>query len=145
MPTIGCRRFAVLASLLLLSGCAGTYAVQRVDAAKTALVGLSERDVRMCAGFPTRQFEEDEVKIWSYELRNQTGGVNFSAPLWVANTNLNLSGGGSCHAQFKFVDGRLTRLAYAGDNDGAQGRDSLCAPIIDGCMSYLAENGASGR
>ncbi|WP_185984285.1 hypothetical protein [Aureimonas mangrovi] len=135
------RALLALLMVFTLAACAGTYPAQRVNSAKTVLMGLTQEDVRMCAGFPTRQHEDSEagVSIWNYELRNQAGGVNLSAPLWVANTNLSISGGGSCQAQFRFVDGVLDRLAYAGDNDGPGGRDTLCAPIVDGCLSYVVE------
>jgi hypothetical protein len=132
-----------LGALSAVSACNSTYPAQRVNSAKTILMGLTQEDVRMCAGFPTRQHEDSEtgVSIWNYELRNQAGGVNLSAPLWVANTNLSISGGGSCQAQFRFVDGVLDRLAYAGDNDGPSGRDTFCMPIVDGCLAYVAESG----
>lgn len=92
----------------------------------------------MCAGFPSRTSEEGSTAIWSYESNERSGGVNLSAPIFfgAASTNLSLPSGGSCRAQFRFVDGRVDRIAYAGDNDSARGRDTLCTPIVDDCLTY---------
>lgn len=130
-----------LACALLAAGCAVPDRYTQVDHAKSMLVGLSEDDVTMCAGFPDRRQERENIDIWSYKHKTDGGNVNVSAPVLsgIANTSVNYSSGGNCSVQFLFVDGRVRRIAYAGDNDTASGRDMLCAPVIDDCMRYVAE------
>lgn len=143
LPTTTPRLGAFIFCALALAACVSTPLATRVQTAKSSLLGMTKQDVRMCAGFPQRHHEEAGMTTWGYETRSQAGGVNLSAPLWIANTNLSITGGGNCQAQFQFEDGRLTRLAYSGDNDGPQGRETLCAPIVEGCLIYLEENGRS--
>ncbi|GGE09239.1 hypothetical protein GCM10011390_30430 [Aureimonas endophytica] len=135
----GLRVGFALSTLALLGACASTGPASRVASAKTALLGFSEQDVRMCAGFPQEQLTENGVTTWSYRATNSESGLSLSAPLWIANTNLKVGGGGYCRAQFQFEGGHLTGLAYAGDSDSAQGRDALCAPIVNGCLAYARD------
>ena len=131
-------RVGFLTLAVTLAGCAARYGFNSVEIAKTALLGMEEKDIRMCAGFPNRSFTEEGVTIWSYDGPSRSGGVNVSAPILfgAANTSLSLPGGGNCRVQMRFVDGRLDRLAYAGDNDGPRGRNTICTPVVDGCLDY---------
>ena len=124
--------------VLVTAGCAARYSFNAVEVAKTALLDMDQKDIRMCAGFPNRSFTEDGITIWSYDGPSRGGGVNVSAPILfgAANTNLSLPGNGSCRVQMRFVGGRLDRLAYAGDNDGPRGRNTVCTPVVEGCLDY---------
>ena len=124
--------------VLATAGCAARYSFNAVEVAKTALLGMDQKDIRMCAGFPNRSFTEDGVTIWSYDGPSRAGGVNVSAPILfgAANTNLSLPGNGNCRVQMRFIEGRLDRLAYSGDNDGPRGRNTICTPVVQGCLDY---------
>ncbi|WP_075215404.1 hypothetical protein [Mongoliimonas terrestris] len=128
----------LLGALLPITGCTARYDFSTVEVARTAMVGLSGQDVRMCAGFPDRTSTEDGVTVWSYEQETKGNGLTVSTPVLfgAANTAVNMSSGGSCRVQVRFKDGRVDRVAYAGDNDGPRGRDSLCTPVIDDCITY---------
>ena len=131
-------RAGFLVVILVTAGCAARYSFNAVEIAKTALLDMDQKDIRMCAGFPNRSFTEDEITIWSYDGPSRSGGVNVSAPILfgAANTNLSLPGNGSCRVQLRFVDGKVDRLAYSGDNDGPRGRNTVCTPVVDGCVDY---------
>ncbi len=118
-----------------------------VQSAKTALLGLTEDDITLCAGFPDHKQVKNNINIWSYEYSTAGNNVAVSAPVLsgIANTSVNYSSGGNCHVQFLFIDGQVRRVAYAGDNDTAAGRDALCEPVIDDCLRYLAEIPPSQR
>lgn len=124
-----------------LAGCTPPSRFNIVDDAKIRLIGLSEQDITMCAGFPDRREEKEEVRIWSYRHDTDGGNLAVSAPVLagLANTSVNYSSGGDCSVQFLFVQGRVRRIAYSGDNDTTTGRDMLCAPVIDDCLRYVAE------
>ncbi|WP_181708042.1 hypothetical protein [Chthonobacter rhizosphaerae] len=139
MPPPFARPAVTLAvAVAALAGCAANYDFNTVEIARTALVGLREQDVRMCAGFPDRTSSEDGVTVWSYEQQTKGNGLTVSTPVLfgAANTALNMSSAGSCRVQFRFQNGRVDRIAYAGDNDGPRGRDTLCTPIVDDCLAY---------
>lgn len=128
----------LLGALLPITGCSARYDFSPVEVARTAMIGLTGQDVRMCAGFPDRTSTEDGVTVWSYEQESKGNGLTVSTPVLfgAANTAVNMSSAGSCRVQVRFKDGRVDRVAYAGDNDGPRGRDSLCTPVIDDCIGY---------
>jgi hypothetical protein len=39
----------------------------------------------------------------------------------------------------RFVDGRVDRIEYAGDNDGRTGRNTVCTPLVNNCLRYAAD------
>ncbi|SJZ48535.1 hypothetical protein [Consotaella salsifontis] len=138
-------RLSLAATLLFLlggAGCTVTNKYSSVTMARSMLLGFTKDDVIMCAGFPTRTRVNGDTEIWSYEYKDQAGGATLTAPLvlGMATPTLNYSAGGGCKMQVLFVDDRVRRLAYAGDNDSAAGRDMLCTPIVDDCINYANEN-----
>lgn len=128
-----------------LSAC--TTSERTVQTARSSMVGLSQADVRMCAGFPQRTSRErDGSEIWSYEASSASGGVTVSAPVLfgAASTSVSMKpGGGSCKTQVRFVDGMAVRVSYAGDNDSSYGRNTVCAPIVAACVDYAKEGEAA--
>lgn len=127
-----------LVGLVAIGGC--TTPEQQARAARSAIVGLSQTDVRMCAGFPQRTSREsDGSEIWSYETLRAAGGVTVSAPILfgAANTSFSMQPGtASCKAQVRFVDGRAIQVVYAGRRSDALGENSVCAPLVDACVGY---------
>lgn len=140
------RRAAWLAVLgggtLLLSGCV-TANRAAVMQARSHMIGLSQADVRMCAGFPQRtSHEADNSDIWSYETTRNGNGLTVSAPILfgAASSSVSMSSAGSsCKMQVRFVDGKVTRVVYAGDNGTAEGPATVCAPIVAACASYVPD------
>ncbi|WP_342362914.1 hypothetical protein [Terrarubrum flagellatum] len=125
----------------LLSSCAERHPYNTVEVAKTSMRGLSEQDVRMCAGFPSKTFDSGKTSVWSYEMEQRSGGVTLGAPVMfgIANTSLSLSSNGYCRVQFLFVDGKVDQVSYAGDSDTPRGKDTLCTPVVSGCVGYVQE------
>ncbi|MBZ9808426.1 hypothetical protein LB542_12960 [Mesorhizobium sp. BR1-1-9] len=112
-------------------------------AAKKEMVGLSEADLRMCAGFPTATADEGASgQIWSYERAVQRGNVNVVLPTFAVGPipsvggSLNVAPGGYCNTQVRIVDGRVAEVAYAGDNNLPNRRDGLCVSAVDACVVY---------
>jgi len=118
-----------------------------VAAARHALVGLSDADVRMCAGFPTSTADVGEaVQIWTYERQVQRGTVNVFAPAFgigptipALGGSLNVGSRGYCHAQMQFVNGHVVKVAYAGDNNQTGSLNALCSTFVDGCVVYARD------
>lgn len=136
-------RWAAVAGAIAVAGCAASVPINSVEVARKTLIGFSEEDMRLCAGFPDRSYDADGTTVWSYVFEQRTNGVTLGAPVLygLASTSVSLSSAGNCKMQVRFRDGRVDRVAYAGDNDTAQGRDTVCTPIVDDCLSYAREHG----
>lgn len=128
---------ALMASCLC--GCAAKEAVT-ASMAQTRMVGLTQSDVRMCAGLPTGTTSDPRGDIWMYEHGGTTPG-GLSAPgvpvpmPWGVGV-IGISTDGYCRAQVRFVNGRVAEVAYAGATDIGAARNAFCAPIIRSCLSY---------
>jgi hypothetical protein len=115
-----------------------------VAAARTELVGLDADDVRMCAGFPAATSQTtDGGSIWAYRRDMPRGNwnvVNPSITLFGAipavNTSRSVSSGGNCSTQFRFADGKVRQVEFAGDNNTATDLNGLCVSMIDNCIVY---------
>ncbi len=112
-------------------------------AARTEMVGLSEADLRMCAGFPSEAVEMGEDgKILSYQRVVQRGNVNVVLPtssfgiLPSVGGSMNLAPNGYCHTQVRLVNGRVAEVAFAGNNNQPGSLNALCVSIVDGCLDY---------
>ncbi|WP_353642370.1 hypothetical protein [Mesorhizobium sp. WSM2239] len=110
--------------------------------ARTALLGLSDVDIRMCAGFPSRTVDIESGQIWTYERAINRGGLNVALPTVGVGAfpglggSLNVAPGGYCNAQVRFTNGRVVDIAYAGDNDLPQRRNALCTTVVEECVAY---------
>lgn len=127
-----------LASFQLLSGCAIKNA-QIALRGKSELVGLSERDVLMCAGHPTNEDTIPGGKIWMFEHSEAaSGGFTIQPVLPLAGAQVSQPNGGYCRVQFRFASGRVAEISYAGATDVWGRKDAVCAPIIENCLNYSA-------
>ena len=137
------HRAAAFVLALALAGCASP-AGERAQLARDALIGLSEAELRNCAGAPDRSRETDSVAYFTYETGGepnvpsptigvyggtQTIDSSFDVPL---ATRLQAD---YCEATFTLVDGRVARLAY---NSTRGGRHAECARIVEGCLAAAA-------
>jgi hypothetical protein len=143
--------FALLAGLAFQSSCVDGQEDATVAAARTALVGMSETDVRMCAGFPSRTADIQSGQIWTYERTINRGGLNLALPNIDVGTipalggSLSVAPGGYCNMQVRFSNGRVAEVEYAGDNDLPRRRNALCEPLIDECVTYGRTPAATGN
>lgn len=127
-----------------------TSSVAREDAtaaaARKEMIGLSEADVRMCAGFPTATAAADKSgQIWTYQRVVQRNNLNVVIPTLALGAipavggSVNLAAGGYCNTQIRMVDGHVAEVAYAGDNNLPNNRDALCVSTVDACVAYARQ------
>jgi hypothetical protein len=110
------------------------------------MIGLSEADVRMCAGFPTATAEAGGLgQIWTYQRTVQRGNLNIVVPTLAVGAvpavggSLNVAPGGYCNTQIRMVAGHVVEVAYAGDNNQPNNRDALCVSTVDACVAYARQ------
>lgn len=146
-------RYLALAGLTLAGACtipADTSKVVTEDstvrASRTVMVGLSEADVRMCAGFPTMGTMVGETeKIWTYQRIYSRGTVSVGASTVAIGPTPGLTGTtglgtpGFCYTQIRFANGHVTEVEFAGDNNTPTAINGLCVSTIDRCVVYANE------
>jgi hypothetical protein len=116
-------------------------------AARKEMVGLTEADLRMCAGFPTATADVGKAgQIWTYEHAAQRGNLNVAVPtvsvaaIPVAGGSVNVASGGYCNTQVRIDGGHVVEVAYAGDNNTTGHLDRLCVSTVDACVEYARQH-----
>ena len=148
-----CVHYLAPAALALAGACtipADTSTVVKeeatVTAARTLMVGLSEADVRMCAGFPTMgTIVAETEKIWTYQRIYPRGTLSVGASTVAIGPTPGLTGttgmgtSGFCYTQIRFVDGRVRQIEFAGDNNTPTAINGLCVSTVDRCVVYAKQ------
>lgn len=127
------RSIGLMVAACALGGCA-VQASRQAQLAETQLIGLSARQLDLCAGLPTKSVKlADGLEIRTYEYTPPaTDGVNLTLP--VVGGGVTLGGGGNCNAQFELRNGRVDAVRYAGETSVAGAPEARCAPIVAHCM-----------
>lgn len=130
---------ALARALLILVPLAGCTVADAESAkrARTEMIGMSEPDLLLCAGIPTRTKQLAGAEYQSYEHAGDTGGINLTVP--VVGGGVNVTGGGYCTVTFKMVDGKVAAVGFGGDNDSPLSPDAVCGPIVADCLSKPAQ------
>jgi hypothetical protein len=129
-------RMLVLAPLVL-SGCAEREA-EWARRGRDSLIGLSQSNIRMCAGLPTGTAKDGAGEIWMYEhAASAPGGI--TPPAFTLPPGLNIGGQaptGYCRVQLRFVNGKVAQVQYAGATDIGDAEDAVCGEIVRTCVRY---------
>ncbi|MDX8453524.1 hypothetical protein RFM98_12220 [Mesorhizobium sp. VK9D] len=149
------RKLALVAAgISILSSCVipdDTSRVAKEDvtaaAARREMVGLSEADIRMCAGFPSATADVGSSgQIWTYQRTVQRGNLNIVVPTLAMGAvpavggSVNVAPGGYCNTQIRMLNGHVAEVAYAGDNNLPNSRDALCVSTVDACVAYARQH-----
>jgi hypothetical protein len=151
-------RNVAVAGLAVMSSCAipaDTSRVVRQDKtvhlARNAMIGMSDADIRMCAGFPTSGVNiSAKEKIWTYQRSYSRGTLNVGVtslavgPLPGVTGATGVGAEGFCNTQVRFVNGHVAQVEFAGDNNTPTRINGLCVATIDACVAY-AEKGREIR
>ncbi len=129
----GRARLALATPLALLAGC-GYGASRSAHQAQFSMIGMSVNDLQACAGPPDKTVTlNPAAEILAYSVKpGVAGGLGLPIPL-LGTVTLGGSGG-TCFANIRVVDNRVTELHYTGDDDKVIGNDGICETIIRGCM-----------
>jgi hypothetical protein len=128
------RTIIATLSILVLAGCA----LQRADIAnraRTEMVGMSKKDLLMCAGEPLRKNKLDGIELLTYIGGSESvyGGSVISAP-----QNSAVGFGKSvhlyCEATFAIKEGVVQKVSYQGRTGGQSSQGEQCAFIVGNCV-----------
>lgn len=123
--------------IVILSGC-GAHEARLASLARFRLAGLSQSDIRMCAGMPGGVAPDGRAEIWMYEHGGTTpGGMvapGLSVPTPTGPVSVGVATDGYCRVQIRFVEGKVVEVDYAGQTSIGAARDAFCAPIVQSCL-----------
>jgi|GEM_PF-1451860 len=123
----------LLLASVSLAGC-GYGASRSAHQAQFSMVGMSSNDLQECAGPPDKIVQlNPKTQIFAYSVKpGVQGGLGLPIPL-LGTVTLGGSGG-TCLANMRVVDNRVTEVHYTGDDDKPIGADGICEVIIRGCV-----------
>jgi len=132
-------RFLSAAMIMSLAGC-GAREAEIAEQGRSGLVGLSQSDIRMCAGFATKTEKDKTGDIWMYE--HGTSSPDSTTPTvgfpLAATVQFNAPNAGYCRVQLRFAKDRVAAVEYAGETDMMGHRDAVCAQMIRTCVERYA-------
>jgi hypothetical protein len=127
--------FAIAIALLLLPGCARLVRSHEAARAQTELIGMSKKDLYLCAGVPARQATVEGLEFLTYS----SGGDNVS--VGVAGATLPSVGVGVattqhryCEVTFVLDQGIVKKVEYQGRTGGLISQGEQCAYVIENCL-----------
>jgi hypothetical protein len=117
-----------------ISGCVIQRA-QIASRAQTELVGMSKKDLLLCAGVPLRQERVEDLEFLTF-----AGGGDSIGSAVASSTSLNTatvvgkSARRYCEATFVLKDGLVQKVNYQGRTGGLLTKGEQCAFIVENCV-----------
>ncbi len=122
---------------LTLQGCAARRA-DVASRAQTELIGMSKKELLLCAGVPGRQEKANNLEFLTYTSGgdSSTGvGLGFSiAP--ALSLGVGTSAQRYCEATFVIENDVVQKVTYRGRTGGPLTKDEQCAFIVDLCLKH---------
>lgn len=120
---------------LTLYGCAAQHRAEIAERAQTEMVGMSKKDLFLCAGVPLRQEHVEDLEFLSYA----GGGDSVdSAVATSTSPSAAVAVGKSthryCEATFVLKDDIVQKVNYQGRTGGRNTKGEQCAFIVENCV-----------
>jgi len=125
------NRLLALALLPWFGGCT-IYNSHEAHKAESHMIGMSEYALESCIGLPDQRTQIGNAEILTYYDTATNNGVNLTMP--IIGGGVSLTGSGYCHATFTLSDDHVIKVQYTGDNSQLLAPQSICAPIVNGCI-----------
>lgn len=120
---------AVLISALVLTGCAMARASAAYQAQQD-MIGMSRKDVLLCAGKPLEKTQDEGLELWTYAAGGQTDVIASAGRRFGAASIRSRS----CLVTVVF-DGEMVRqVNYSGRTGGALSPGEQCAFVVGNCL-----------
>ncbi len=124
--------------IILCSFMAVSCAVQRAEIASRAqveLIGMSKKDLLLCAGVPLRQERAEDLEFLTFAGGGDSVG---SAVATGTSPNTAIAVGKSahryCEATFVLKNGAVQKVNYQGRTGGLLTKGEQCAFIVENCV-----------
>lgn len=103
--------------------------------AKVQLVGMSKREVLLCAGVPHNSFTDGDLEFFTYYSGGDSSSTvvtNPYTPEGVAVVNTKQR---NCKIDIIFESGIATRVEYSGRTGGLATKGEQCAYVLERCVN----------
>jgi len=124
------KLLGLIVLIFSLSSCNMTRALD-ANKAKKDMIGMSKKELLICAGLPTKSQKIDNIEFLMYNggANNTAGGI--------------LGPKRYCEATFTLEKNIITKIDYRGNTGGFISKGERCAYIVKDCISrhkYLHTN-----
>jgi hypothetical protein len=120
---------------MVLTGCASRRA-DVASRAQTELIGMSKKELLLCAGTPGRQDKVNNLEFLTYSS-SEDGGSGVGLGLSIApalSVGVGTSTRRYCEATFVLENDLIQKITYRGRTGGPLAKDEQCAFIVDLCL-----------
>ncbi len=128
--------------LILLITSFSACTIQRAivaSKAKEELIGMSKKDLFLCAGTPMRQDIVDGVEFLTYSSGGDSVGGAVSNGSFVVAKRAHRY----CEVTFALQDGKIIKVSYQGRTGGLLTGGEQCAFVVENC--HQNKEGEQGR
>ena len=124
-----------LAASLALAGCARLHRSEIASQAQTQMVGMSKKDLYLCAGVPVRQETVEGLEFLTYVGGGDSTGVGVGT---AATPNVGVGVMSSqrryCEVTFVLDNGVVKKVNYQGRTGGLISKGEQCAFVVENCV-----------
>jgi hypothetical protein len=94
-------------------------------------IGMSKKNLMMCAGVPARQDRVDELEFLTYAGGGDSTTAAVATSRWTA---VSKTAHRYCEATFVLKDGLVRKVNYQGRTGGLLSKGEQCAFIVENCL-----------
>ena len=130
-------RASVLIACIILPGCCGAFHRAEVATqAQTALIGMTKKELYLCAGVPARREIVEEYEFLTYLGGGDSTGIGFGglvssgAALGTVSTQHRY-----CEVTFVLDNGNVQRVNYQGRTGGLITQGEQCSFVVENCLN----------
>ncbi len=137
------RPLILTGALLALAGCQVPATFQQWA------YGRPLTDLESCMGVPDHEAHQGALSFAEWSAKRATGNITvplsdlalipITWPISLATAgSVTMPNSGDCTVVATLgADGRVQRVAYTGDRNGWRGKNTVCLPVIDGCLEAV--------
>ncbi len=127
--------FTILFVITAMSGCARLHRAEIAAQAQTEMIGMSKRDLYLCAGVPVRQAQIEGLEFLTYAGGGDSTGaaVGTSTPSGVAVGAISTQRR-YCEVTFVLDNGIVQKVNYQGRTGGWASQGEQCAFVVEKCV-----------
>jgi len=136
--TLGTNMKVLLTILIVtaaLSGCARLHRAEVATQAQTEMIGMSKKDLYLCAGVPVRQAQIEGLEFLTYIGGGDSTGVGVGTS---ASPGLAVGAISNqrryCEVTFVLDNGVIQKVNYQGRTGGWASSGEQCAFVVEKCV-----------
>ncbi len=124
-----------LIASLALCGCARLHRSEIASQAQTQMVGMSKKDLYLCAGVPVRRETVEGLEFLTYVGGGDSTGVGVgTAAIPNVGVGVMSSQRRYCEVTFVLDNGVVKKVNYQGRTGGLISKGEQCAFVVENCV-----------